>query len=63
MGFLTPKVPKPPPPPNPAVRAQRPDGADLLDRSFASPESLISTSARGLKRKASTQRGSLIGGG
>lgn len=63
MGFLKPKIPKTAPPPNPAtpamnaIDAQNQTG-ELAPASF----SLISTAARGLSRRASTQRASLIGG-
>lgn len=65
MGFLKPKVPEAPPPPKPATPAQDPISTsterDQLD--FArNRSSLISTSSQGLKRRASTQRQSLIGG-
>lgn len=65
MGFLSPKVPKPPPAPNPATPAMDAMSPEaLLDGSgtYGSARSLISTSSRGLKRRASTQRTSLIGG-
>lgn len=65
MGFLTPKVPKPPPAPNPATPAMDPIGAESLvgdAGTYSSARSLINTSSRGLKRRASTQRTSLIGG-
>lgn len=61
MSFLVPKVPKPPLPP------KTPTLADA--RSLINPEdvgggfsSLISTTTSGLKRKAETQKRSLIGG-
>lgn len=66
MGFLKPKIPKAAPAPTPATPAMDPFGADSLDEStgmFSSARSLISTSSRGLQRRASTQRTSLIGGG
>lgn len=62
MGFLSPKVkvPKPVPPANaPIVAKDTPQ--PLNDMPFG-VGSLISTSSSGLKRKASTQRTSLIGG-
>ena len=65
MGFLRPKVPTAPPAPNPPTPAMDPLDAEALlgqDGNFASIRSLISTSSRGLKRRASTQRTSLIGG-
>lgn len=63
MGFLAPKVPKPTPqatPANPAIQPPEmaPDGGVLAP----SAASLISTSTQGLRRRASTQRRSLIGG-
>lgn len=66
MGFLKPKIPVAPPAPNPAAPAMDPLGADSLSNgagAYASPGSLISTSSRGLQRRATTQRTSLIGGG
>lgn len=61
MGFLKPKVPKPSPPPNPVIN---PTDASLPEEELApAVGSLITTSARGLTRRASTQRTSLIGGG
>lgn len=65
MGFLKPKIPTPDPAPNPASPAMDPMGAEGLlnpGGSYASARSLINTSSRGLKRRASTQRTSLIGG-
>lgn len=65
MGFLRPKVAAPPPAPNPATPAMDPLGAEGLlsdTGTFAGARSLISTSSRGLKRRASVQRTSLIGG-
>lgn len=65
MGFLKPKVPVPPAPPNPASPAMDALGAEGLvgdTGMYSSARSLISTSSRGLKRRASTQRTSLIGG-
>lgn len=61
MGFMkAPKVTPAPPPPNPAITAI---DAELDDEELApATRSLISTSARGLRRRASTQRNSLIGG-
>lgn len=63
MGFLKPKIPAAAPaptPPNPAVTAYDAE----LEQEDLNPatSSLIATSARGLKRRASTQRNSLIGG-
>lgn len=63
MGFLSPKQPKPAPPP--ANAPTSPFGSESGDRE-AQPfgiSSLISTSSQGLKRRANTQRTSLIGGG
>ena len=65
MGFLRPKVPTPPPAPNPATPAMDPLGAEGLtgeSGTYSSARSLITTSSRGLKRRASVQRTSLIGG-
>ena len=65
MGFLRPKIPTPPPAPKPANPAMDPLDAEALvgdESAFTSARSLISTSSRGLKRRASTQRTSLIGG-
>lgn len=65
MGFLSPKVPKPTPPPtpaNPAIAASD-AGFNAEDIGLApGARSLVSTSNQGLKRRASTQRTSLIGG-
>lgn len=64
MGFLKPKIPTPPPAPNPAAAAMDPLNAEALLSGggvYSSARSLISTSSRGLKRRASTQRTSLIG--
>lgn len=66
MSFLKPKVPKPVPPPTPPTPAQSP----LYAKEFQRAEdevpnfdaSLISTGAQGLRRKAATQRTSLLGG-
>lgn len=58
MGFSKPK--KPPPPPNVPILAKD-TLAELPDIPFGA-NSLISTSSSGLKRKANTQRTSLIGG-
>lgn len=65
MGFLRPKVATPPAAPNPASPAMDPlgAGAPLGENGvYGSAHSLISTSSRGLRRRASTQRTSLIGG-
>lgn len=63
MGFLspkTPKIPTPPPPANAPIIARDTPQA-LPDIPFG-VGSLITTSSQGLKRKATTQRVSLIGG-
>lgn len=62
MGFLRPKVATPPPAPNPASDPL--DAASIFgnEGAYSSARSLITTSSRGLKRRASTQRTSLIGG-
>lgn len=62
MGFLSPSVPKAPPPPNPAQSAS--DAGVSAEQIGLAPgaRSLIRTSSQGLKRRASTQRTSLIGG-
>jgi len=61
--FKRPKVPTPPPPPNPAITATSAGLFDSAQPNYASAAgSLISTTAQGLKRRASTQRRSLIGG-
>lgn len=61
MSFMRPKVATPPPPPNPAITAIDAE----FDEENLSPAtgSLISTAARGLRRRASVTRASLIGGG
>ena len=61
MGFLSPEPPKPPAPPNPAITASSMESPS--DALAPVAGSLISTTARGLRRRASTQRTSLIGGG
>lgn len=58
---LFPKAPEPRPAPTPPVVADA--AAPTSAAAAAIPESLISTSARGLKRKAATVKPSLIGGG
>lgn len=66
MGFLKPKVPTAPPAPNPASPAMDALGAEGLigdTGAYSSARSLINTSSTGLRRRASTQRVSLIGGG
>jgi hypothetical protein len=60
MGFMKPKTPKAPTPANVPVLAK--DVESPLPDSPYGWGSLISTSPSGLKRKASTQRTSLIGG-
>lgn len=65
MGFLKPKIPTPPPAPNPATEALDPFNAEALlnqGGAYSSARSLIGATSRGLKRRASTQRTSLIGG-
>lgn len=65
MGFLKPKIPTPPPEPNPATPAIDPFNAEGNygpGGTFSAAQSLIHTSSRGLKRRAETQRTSLIGG-
>lgn len=65
MGFLVPKVPKPTAAPAPANPAMDPLNAEAIlgeEGVYSSARSLISTSSRGLRRRASTQRTSLIGG-
>lgn len=65
MGFLKPKVPAPSPAPKPANPAMDPLDAEAFtnpDGAYTSARSLINTSSRGLKRRATTQRTSLIGG-
>ena len=66
MGFLKPKIPVPPAAPNPATPAiDALDAGSLIgtESGLASTGSMIRTSSRGLRRRASTQRTSLIGGG
>lgn len=63
MSFLKPKMPTPTPAPNPAAEPVDITPAPVSDILRPSSTSLISTTAQGLKRKASTQRASLIGGG
>jgi len=60
MGFMKPKVPKAPPAPNQAISAI--DAELPTDELAPSSLSLISTAARGLRRRANTERTSLIGG-
>lgn len=64
MSFLKPKMPTPPVaalPPNPAMTAQQAE--DPTSRLPNATGSLIATAAGGLRRRASVQRASLIGGG
>lgn len=67
MSFMRPKVkvppmPEPAPPPNPAMAAITP-GEEYGGTGLApASASLISTASQGLRRRASTQRNSLIGG-
>lgn len=66
MGFLKPKIPTAAAAPKPANPAMDPLDASTMTGStdpYSSAQSLISTSSRGLQRKANTQRTSLIGGG
>ena len=64
MGFLKPKMPTPIPPPSPPNPAITPTEVKLPEEELGpATGSLISTTARGLQRKANTQRTSLIGGG
>lgn len=60
MGFIAPKTPRPPTPANEPILAKDVP-LDLPDSAYGAG-SLISTSPSGLKRKASTQKVSLIGG-
>lgn len=65
MSFMAPKIPKPVAPPNPASPAMDATGAEGLlapGDSYSMARSLINTSSQGLRRRASTQRTSLIGG-
>lgn len=63
MSFLKPpKPPTVPPPPTPAANPIIAKSDTTPGDPFTSPGSLISTSAEGLKRKASTAKVSLIGG-
>lgn len=60
--FKKPKVPTPAPPPNPAITAVEAE-SDEEDLGLATRAgSLITTAARGLKRRANTERTALIGG-
>ncbi len=62
MSFLAPKAPKVDPAANPAIAASE-AGPNAEEIGLApGARSLISTSSMGLKRRASTQRSSLIGG-
>lgn len=61
---LFPSPPKPVPPPKPANPAITAIDAQAGESDISpSTGSLITTAARGLKRRANTQRSSLIGGG
>lgn len=60
--FKQPKVPTPTPPPTPAITPVEANPEDPSLGLATQTGSLISTSARGLRRRASTQRTSLIGG-
>lgn len=64
MGFLKPKIPTAPPPANPAMPAISPTSMDDFNAGagMGSHGSLVSSGVRGLVRRASTQRTSLIGG-
>ena len=62
MGFLSQSLPKPPPPPNQAQAPLTPPAPDSKGGLRPGSASLISTSTEGLKRKADTQRTSLLGG-
>ena len=62
MSFMKPKIPETPPPANPAVSPIEANADDSGDSLAQQSNSLISTSAQGLKRKPETQRVSLIGG-
>lgn len=57
------KAPPPPPPqPTPARQADAGLPSDFNAPRGGVPESLITTSSRGLSRKATTEKTSLIGG-
>lgn len=60
MSFMKPKVPKAAPPPNPSITAI--DAGTPEEELSPSSFSLISTAARGLRRRAEVERTSLIGG-
>lgn len=62
MGFLSPSVPKPPPLPNTAIVADA-SQSGISGGATNNLAALMSANMAGLKRKASTQRTSLIGGG
>lgn len=62
MGFLKPKAPDPIAQATPAAAPITPPGTDTSSGLAPVTASLISTSVQGLKRRASTQRTSLIGG-
>lgn len=56
------KAPTPPPQPTPARQADAGLPSDFNVQRTGVPESLITTSSRGLSRKATTEKTSLIGG-
>lgn len=60
MGFLSPKVPTPPPAPNTPIAANA--GMTGDPSSASGLASLISTGGSGLRRKAATNKTSLVGG-
>jgi len=63
MGFLSaPKIPDIPPAATPASPAIKPPEETTSTGTAPSAASLISTSVNGLRRRATTQRTSLIGG-
>jgi len=61
MGFLSPSIPKPPPPPNTAVAANA-NSSGTGTAATNNLQSLMASNMAGLKRKANTQKTSLIGG-
>lgn len=56
------KAPTPPPQPTPARQADAGLPSDAAGRTTGVPESMITTASRGLSRKATTEKTSLIGG-
>jgi len=62
MGFLSPSIPKPPPTPNTPVAADATQSG-VSGSATNNLAALMSANLAGLKRKANTQRTSLIGGG